>query len=131
MTKSATERLTRREREIMDAIFALDNRASADDIRTRLSSPPSDSAVRVMLTRLEKKGLLKHEEEGLRYMYSATISTAAAKRRALKQYMQTFFGGSLRKMMTALVTEERWANEELDELKAEIERVRTERKKKS
>ena len=115
----------------MNAIFALSNRASADDIRGRLSSPPSDSAVRVMLTRLEKKGLLKHEEEGLRYMYSATISTAAAKRGALKQYIQTFFGGSLKRMMTALVTEERWSDEELHELKTEIERVRTERKKKS
>jgi BlaI family transcriptional regulator, penicillinase repressor len=131
MTKSAAEGLTRREREIMNAIFALNNRASADDIRSRLSNPPGGSAVRVMLTRLEKKGLLKHEEEGLRYMYSATISTAAAKRSALRQYMQTFFGGSLRKMMTALVTEERWTDQELDELKAEIERVRMERKKKS
>ncbi len=130
MSKSATERLTRREREIMNAIFALDNRASAEEIRARLSSPPGDSAVRVMLTRLEKKGLLKHEQEGLRYMYSATISAAAAKRSALKQYIQTFFGGSLRKMMTALVAEERWTDEELDALKAEIDRVRGESKKK-
>lgn len=129
MSKSDTERLTRREREIMYAIFALENRASAEEIRARLTSPPSDSAVRVMLTRLEKKGLLKHEPEGLRYMYSATISPASAKRSALKQYIQTFFGGSLGKMMTALVAEERWTDEELDALKAEIERVRAERKK--
>ena len=126
-----TERLTRREREIMNAIFALGNRASADDIRARLTSPPGDSAVRVMLARLEKKGLLKHAQEGVRYMYSATISPAAAKRNALQQYLQTFFGGSLRKMMTALVVEERWTDEELDALKAEIDRVRRERNKKS
>ena len=126
-----TERLTRREREIMNAIFALDNRASADDIRARLTSPPGDSAVRVMLARLEKKGLLKHAQEGVRYMYSATISPAAAKRNALEQYLHTFFGGSLRKMMTALVAEERWTDEELDALKAEIDRVRRERKNKS
>ena len=126
-----TERLTRREREIMNAIFALGNRASADDIRARLTSPPGDSAVRVMLARLEKKGLLKHEQEGVRYMYSATISPAAAKRNALEQYLHTFFGGSLRKMMTALVAEERWTDEELDALKAEIDRVRRERKNKS
>jgi len=126
-----TERLTRREREIMNAIFALGNRASADDIRARLTSPPGDSAVRVMLARLEKKGLLKHAQEGVRYMYSATISPAAAKRNALEQYLHTFFGGSLRKMMTALVAEERWTDEELDALKAEIDRVRRERKNKS
>lgn len=131
MPGKAVERLTRREREIMNAIFALGNRASADDIRARLSSPPSDSAVRVMLTRLEKKGLLKHAQEGVRYMYSATISPAAAKRNALQQYLHTFFGGSLRKMMTALVAEERWTDEELDALKAEIDRVRRERKKNS
>ncbi|HKV47282.1 MAG TPA: BlaI/MecI/CopY family transcriptional regulator [Candidatus Acidoferrales bacterium] len=131
MPGKPAERLTRREREIMNAIFALGNRASADDIRARLTSPPGDSAVRVMLTRLEKKGLLKHEQEGVRYMYSATISPAAAKRNALQQYLQTFFGGSLRKMMTALVAEERWTDEELDALKAEIDRVRRERKNKS
>ncbi|HEY6466203.1 MAG TPA: BlaI/MecI/CopY family transcriptional regulator [Candidatus Acidoferrales bacterium] len=130
MPGKATERLTRREREIMNAIFALGNRASADDIRARLTNAPGDSAVRVMLARLEKKGLLKHDQDGLRYMYSATISPAAAKRNALQQYLQTFFGGSLRKMMTALVTEERWTDDELDALKAEIDRIRGERKKK-
>src|SRR5690242_5398073 len=131
MPGKTAERLTRREREIMNAIFALGNRASADEIRARLTSPPGDSAVRVMLARLEKKGLLKHAQEGVRYMYSATISPAAAKRNALEQYLHTFFGGSLRKMMTALVAEERWTDEELDALKAEIDRVRRERKNKS
>src|ERR1700739_3902397 len=55
-----TERLTRREREIMNAIFALGNRASADQIRSRLTNPPSGSSVRVMLARLERKGCVKH-----------------------------------------------------------------------
>jgi BlaI family transcriptional regulator, penicillinase repressor len=130
MAKNASERLTRREREIVNAIFALGNRASAEEIRARLASPPGDSAVRVMLARLEKKGLLKHEQEGLRYVYSATISPAVAKRSALRQHAQTFFGGSLKQMTTALVSESQWTDEELDALKAEIERVRTERKKK-
>ena len=131
MTKPQTiaERLTRREREIMNALFALGNRASAEDIRARMSTPPGDSAVRVMLTRLEKKGCLKHQQEGLRYIYSATISPAAAKRTALRQYLQTFFGGSLKQMMTALVNEADWTDEELDTLRDEIDRVRKERKK--
>jgi BlaI family penicillinase repressor len=125
------ETLTRREREIMNALFALENRASAEQIRARLTNPPSDSSVRVMLARLEKKGLLKHEQDGLRYLYSATISHAAAKRTALQQYVHTFFGGSLKQMMTALVAEASWSDEDLAVLRSEIDRVRRERKQKS
>ena len=113
----------------MNALFALGNRASAEEIRARLSNPPGDSSVRVMLARLEKKGALKHQQDGLRYMYSATTSPAAAKRTALRQYLQTFFGGSLGQMMTALVAEASWTDDELDALKGEIERVRRGRKK--
>jgi BlaI family transcriptional regulator, penicillinase repressor len=129
MLKTITERLTRREREIMNTLFSLGNRASAEDIRVRLTNPPSDSSVRVMLARLEKKGCLKHQQDGLRYIYSATISKSVAKRIALQQYIQTFFGGSLKAMMTALVTEASWTDEELDALKGEIDQVRKERKK--
>lgn len=113
----------------MNAVFALGNRAAAEDIRARLTNPPGDSAVRVMLARLEKKGFLKHRQDGLRYIYSATVSPAAAKRTALQQYLRTFFGGSLKRMMTALVSEAPWTDDELDALQAEIDRVRTERKK--
>jgi len=123
--------LTRREREIMNALFALGNRASAEAIRARLTDPPSDSSVRVMLARLEKKGYIKHQQDGLRYLYSATISPAAAKRTALQQLVQTFFGGSLKQMMTALVAEGSWSDDDLEGLKTEIDRVRKERKPRS
>lgn len=113
----------------MNAVFALANRASADEIRERLTNPPGDSAVRAMLTRLEKKGCLKHQYDGPRYIYSATISPAVAKRTALQQYLQTFFGGSLRQMMTALVAEEAWTDDDLTALRDEIDRARKERKK--
>jgi predicted transcriptional regulator len=129
MPKTNSTLPTRREREIMNAVFALGNRASADEIRARLTNPPTDSAVRVMLARLEKKGCLKHQQDGPRYLYSATISPAVAKRTALKQYLQTFFGGSLRQMMTALVADASWTEDDLDALKAEIDRVRIERQK--
>ena len=129
MREKTAERLTRREREIMNAVFALGNRASAEDIRARLSSPPGDSSVRVMLTRLEKKGVLRHQQDGPRYLYSATISPATAKRTALQQYLQTFFSGSLTQMMTALVREGSWSDDDLNALRAEIERVRQERKR--
>ena len=122
--------LTRREREIMNALFALGNRASADAIRARLTDPPSDSSVRVMLARLEKKGYLRHQQDGQRYLYSATISPTAAKRTALQQYVETFFGGSLKQMLTALVADGSWSDEDLAGLRAEIDRVRKERKQK-
>ncbi|HTA46160.1 MAG TPA: BlaI/MecI/CopY family transcriptional regulator [Bryobacteraceae bacterium] len=131
MAKTTHERLTRREREIMNAVFALGNRASAEGIRARLTSPPGDSSVRVMLTRLEKKGLLKHQQDGLRYIYSATISPTVARRTALQQYLQSFFGGSVKQMMTALVAEASWTDDELDALKAEIDRIRNEKREKS
>jgi BlaI family transcriptional regulator, penicillinase repressor len=127
--KTDSTLLTRREREIMNAVFALGNRGSADDIRARLTDPPTDSAVRVMLARLEKKGCLKHQQDGPRYLYSATISPAVAKRTALRQYLQTFFGGSLRQMMTALVSDGAWTDDDLKALQEEIDRVRIERKK--
>jgi predicted transcriptional regulator len=124
-----TEHLTRREREIMNVLFALGNRSSAEEIRTKLTSPPSDSSVRVMLARLERKGYLKHQQDGLRYIYSATISPAVAKRTALQQFLQTFFGGSQRQMMTALVREGSWSPEDLEALSVEIDRVRKGRRR--
>jgi predicted transcriptional regulator len=125
--KKPGERLTRREREIMNAVFALGNRASAEEIRSRLSSPPSDSSVRVMLARLEKKGYLRHADDGIRYVYSATESPQKAKKTALQRYLQTFFDGSLSQMVVSLVRQGSWTEQELEELAAEIERARKER----
>ena len=128
MPPPPADRLSRREREIMNVLFALKNKASAEDIRARLTNPPGYSAVRAMLVRLEKKGYLRHQEDGLRYLYSATTTHAAARRAALQQYVRTFFEGSLGQMMTALVRNEAWTDEELDALREEIERARTARK---
>jgi BlaI family transcriptional regulator, penicillinase repressor len=122
------QKLTRREREIMDVLFRLGH-AAAEEVRERLIDPPSYSAVRAMLVRLETKGHIRHREEGLRYVYAPTTSPAAARRTALKQYVRTFFGGSLGTMVTSLLRHEAWTDGELDALHAEIERVREERKK--
>src|SRR5262252_3779050 len=110
------DRLSRREREIMQTVFALGNRATASEIRARLSDPPADASVRVMLRRLEAKGFLRHQQEGLRYVYSATSSPRVEKRNALQQYVDTFFGGSLREMLTALVREGSFEDGDLDAL---------------
>jgi predicted transcriptional regulator len=122
-------KLSRREREIMDVLFALGDRASAEEIRERLSDPPSYSAVRAMLVKLEAKGHIRHREEGLKYVYSPTTSRTAARRTALQQLVRVFFSGSPGEAATALLKNEDWSEAELDSLTAEIERVRTERRK--
>ncbi|MEO6078979.1 MAG: BlaI/MecI/CopY family transcriptional regulator [Steroidobacteraceae bacterium] len=128
MPPKSPEQLSRREREIMDAVFSLGNRASAEEIRGRLTDPPGYSAVRAMLVRLESKGQLRHREEGLRYIYSATTSPSTAKRSALQHYLGVFFGGSRGQLVTALLEDEAWSEEELDELEQTIARTRKERK---
>jgi len=127
MAKPSHDVLSRREREIMNTLFALGNRATAEDIRARLADPPSGSSVRVMLARLEKKGLLRHDVDGVRFVYSATESPDKAKRTALRRYVQTFFGGSLAQMVASLVRQESWTEQELEELAAEIRRARKEK----
>ena len=122
-------KLPRREREIMDVLFELGVEASAEEIRERLTDPPSYSAVRAMLAKLEAKGAVKHKEKGLRYVYTPTIPRTAARRSALKRLVQVFFDGSAGQAMTALLNEEKWSEEELDELAKTIERARKERKK--
>ena len=129
MAKHNIDRLTRREREIVNALFAVGNSASVEDIRRRLDTPPSDSSVRVMLARLEHKGVVRRQLEGIRNIYSVTISPAAAKRTAFQQYLQTFFGGSRRLMLASLVREDSWSDEDLEALRAEIDKVRKERAK--
>jgi BlaI family transcriptional regulator, penicillinase repressor len=131
MASRPVERLSAREREIMNAVFALGNRAHAEEVRDRLTNPPGLSAVRVMLSRLETKGYLRHEQEAARNIYSATTPPAAANRAALRQYLKTFFGGSLRDMMSALVRDEAWSDEDLKALRGDIEKARKQRRRQS
>jgi BlaI family transcriptional regulator, penicillinase repressor len=123
------EKLPRREREILDALFASDGQLSVEDIRERLADPPSYSAVRAMLAKLEAKGYVRHRAEGARYIYTPTIPRTAARREALRKLVRTFFGGSPGETAAALLKQERWSERELDALSAEIERVRQERKR--
>jgi predicted transcriptional regulator len=122
-------KLSRREREIMNVIFALGDRASAEDIRGRLIDPPSYSAVRAMLAKLEAKGYVKHREEHFRYIYFPTTPRTTARRAALQEIVKVFFGGSPGETATALLKNENWSDEELDALRTEIDRIRNERKR--
>jgi predicted transcriptional regulator len=129
MPRHPADALTRREREIVNAVFALGNLAAADEIRARLSDPPSPSAVRVMLARLEKKGRLKHRQDGARHLYSATTSPTVARRTALQHCVRTIFAGSLKDAVTSLVNETSWTDDDLVALREEIDRIRDDRKK--
>src|SRR5688572_6669539 len=124
-----TEKLSRREREIMDVLYALGDSATAEDIQARLSDPPSYSAVRAMLVKLEAKGFIKHRAEGLRYVYSPTTSRAAAQKKAVGNLMRVFFGGSRSQAVSALLKQEAWTDDELEALRSEIEQVRKNRRK--
>jgi BlaI family penicillinase repressor len=124
-----SDKLSRREREIINVLFALGDRASAEEIRERLSDPPSYSAVRAMLAKLEAKGHVRHREEGLRYIYSPTVSRSTARRAALQQLVRVFFRGSPGDAAAALLKNEDWTDDELDAVSAEIERTRQERRR--
>ena len=112
----------------MEAIFALGNRASAEEVRSRLMDPPSYSAVRAMLVKLEAKGYLRHREAGMRYVYEPTRSRAAAQRSALERLTRVFFAGSPRQTVTALLKQESWTDEDLAALRNQIDEVRKGRK---
>jgi predicted transcriptional regulator len=129
MKRPAPDRLSRREREIMDVIFALGNRASVEDVRGRLVDSPSYSATRTMLTRLVAKGCLRHQAQGNRYIYSATASPAAAKRAGLQRVLGVFFDGSRHNLVASLLRDEPWTEDELNSLQSEIDRARRPRRK--
>ena len=98
----AWDRLGAREREIMESLFAR-QQATVAEVLASLKAPPSYSAVRGMLALLEQKGYVKHRRDGLRYVYSPNISTAAAQGTALKKLVDTFFGGSPARAVATLL----------------------------
>ena len=126
---SEKTKLPRREREIMDVLYALGDNAAADEIRERLSDPRGYSAVRAMLAKLEAKGVIRHRTEGLRYVYSPVASRTTAQKKAVSNLMHVFFAGSASQAVTALLKQESWSDDELDALRKEIEAVRKNRRK--
>ena len=95
-------RLSRRERQIMDILFRL-GRAAAGVVRQEMPGDPSLSTVRTQLRILENKGHVRHEEEGLRYVYRPVTPRRAARRSALRHLVETFFDGSSEQAVAALL----------------------------
>ena len=119
--------LTRRERQIMDILYRR-SRATAAEVMEGLAGEPSYSTVRTQLRVLEEKGHVRHEEDGLRYVYAPAVPRRAARRSALKHLVDTFFDGSAEKTVAALLGGEgaRVSDEELQRLSALIEKARKE-----
>src|SRR3954469_11088830 len=119
--------LSRREREIMETLYAAEGLTAAE-VRERMPDPPSDSAVRTHLRILEEKGHVRHEERGPRYVFSPVVSRAKARRSAMKALVETFFGGSPEQAVAALIDEShaKLSNAELDRLAALIAAARKE-----
>jgi len=102
MTKDALRHLTRRERQIMDVIYAR-GRATAAEVLEGIADPPSNSTIRTLLRLLEEKGLVRHEEVGARYVYLPTVPRDRARRTALRNVLDTFFDGSTEDAVAALL----------------------------
>ena len=116
---------SRREREIMDALYKL-GKASAAQILEQIPNPPTYTAIRTHLTILEKKGHVRHESDGPRYVYEPLIAREQMGRRAIETILQTFYGNSVERVVAALLSHEDVAPEELDRLATLIEKAREE-----
>lgn len=111
----------------MDILYRL-GRATAAEVRERLPGDPSDSTVRTQLRVLETKGHVRHEEEGLRFVFLPALPRQAARRSALRHVVETFFDGSAERLVGALLGGEasRLSAEELDRIAALVEKARKE-----
>ena len=121
--------LSRRERQIMDVLFAR-GRATGPEILEGLPDKPNYSSVRTILRVLERKGYVHHTEEGLRYVYEPTAPRQAASRSALERIIRTFFDGSAKQAVAALLDPAVFdlRKQELSELARIVEQAKKEKK---
>lgn len=102
MAKTLHLTLSRREREVMDILYRR-GRATAAEVQQDLSGQPSSSTVRTQLRILERKGVVKHAEEGLRYVYLPALARHSARKSALRHLVDTFYDGSVESVVGALL----------------------------
>jgi predicted transcriptional regulator len=109
--------LTKRERQIMDILYRR-RRATAADVLEALPGTPSSSTVRTQLRVLEEKGHVRHEDVGLRYVYTPVVPRRAARRSAVRHLIDTFFDGSPAALVTTLLGSEaaKLSQEDLDRI---------------
>jgi predicted transcriptional regulator len=118
---------SRREREILDALYKL-GKASAAEIREQIPDPPTYTAIRTHLSILEKKGHVRHTSDGTRYIYEPLIAREQMGRRAIDSLLKTFFDNSVERAVAAMLTREDAdiASEDLDRLAQLIEKAKRE-----
>jgi predicted transcriptional regulator len=117
--------LSRRERQIMDILYRR-GRATAGEVMGELHGNPSYSTVRTQLRVLEEKGHVRHDEEGLRYVYAPATARRAARKSALRHIVETFFDGSAEQTVAALLGGEgaRLSEEELERIAKLVTKAR-------
>jgi len=117
--------LSRRERQIMDILYAK-QRATAAQVMESLADPPGYSAVRTLLATLESKGYVRHERDGAKYVFIPKLHPEKAGQSAISHLIQTFFKGSRGRAAAALldVAPSQFSREELDELEELIRKAR-------
>src|SRR5438445_11282929 len=130
MAKATHSVLTRRERQIMDILYRR-GRATAGEVMADLPGEPTSSTVRTQLRVLESKGHVRHEEQGLRYVYAPAVPRHAARRSALRHLVDTFFDGSAEKVVAAVLGGEsaRLTDEELTRIAELVAKARKEGKR--
>jgi len=121
--------LTKRERQIMDVLYRM-GRATAADVLAALPGTPHYSTVRTQLRVLEEKGHVRHESDGLRYVYVPTLARHTARKAALRHLVDTFFEGSAAGAVSALLGRDagRLSEDELDRIEALLKSARREEK---
>jgi BlaI family transcriptional regulator, penicillinase repressor len=124
----AQSRLSRRERQILDVLFRR-GASSAAQVREELADPPSYSAVRALLGVLERKGHVRHERAGARYIYRPASEPEGVRRSALRHLVSTFFEDSPSQVVATLLdlSDPRLSAADLDRLGEMIETERRRR----
>jgi predicted transcriptional regulator len=118
--------LSRRERQIMDVVFAQGD-ATVNQIAAALPDPPTAMAVRRMMHILEEKGFLKRRQEGREVVYSPKQSKQRAGKKALQHVLDTFFGGALDEALAAHLTSgETLSTDQLSRINQLIEQAKKE-----
>ena len=127
MGPELTTGLSRRERQIMDVLYAM-GQATVGEVLERIADPPSYSAVRATMRVLEEKGQLVHHQDGPRYLYKPAVPQESARSAALTHLVRTFFGGSAEAAAAALLgmTKSRLTSADLQRLATQVEAARDE-----
>lgn len=121
------QQLSKRERQIMDAVYAR-GEATVAQVLAGIPDPPMRGALRTMLRILENKGYLTHRKQGREFIYRPTQARGQAGRSALRRVLDVFFGGSLEDAVAAHLSDPRTAAkltaDELRRLSQLIEKAR-------